>query len=311
MLHRSNGVLPEIRRSELRRKLNAGNKIRLCEAHSGFSAQTAEGSVSASGRVFDGHWVSSLTCSASRGLPDMEMFALERRLELIEEIFYSTTRPIMVDGDTGGDAAMLEYMIQRLELMGIGALVIEDKRNPKRNSLLGTGADQLEDPKVFARKLRRAKAAQLTGDLMLIARLESLVAGVGIDDALTRAELYLKSGVDGIMIHSKAKNPEEVFAFQRAFEKLRKCSGRRVSLMLVPTTFNKVTAEDLFNRGFDIVVHANHLLRAAHWAMRETCVALLENDRSAGVENRITPVEDIFGQSGYLDALGRETDIAE
>jgi phosphoenolpyruvate phosphomutase len=290
----------------LRRKLEAGEKIRLCEAHSGFSAQIAEASVSSNGRIFDGHWVSSLTSSASKGLPDMEMYVLERRLELIEEICFATTRPVVIDGDTGGDAATVEYLIQRLEILGASALVIEDKRIPKRNSLYGTNAEHLEDPEIFARKMARAKAALTTDDFLLFARLESLIAGAGVDDAIARARLYLEHGVDGIMIHSKSSEPTEVFAFLKAFEPVRKQFHRFIPLISVPTTYNSVTAADMFHRGFDIVVYANHLLRAAHKAMSQTCLKLLEFDRSAEIDSQITSVKEIFRQTGYLQALDRE-----
>lgn len=306
MLIKGTDLLPEERRCALRRRLSLGDKIRLCEAHSGLSAQISEGAVSANGIRFDGIWVSSLTCSASRGLPDTEIYVLERRLDLIDEILRATARPVVVDGDTGGDATTLEYLVHRLELMGVSALVIEDKRSPKRNSLHGTSTDHLEDPLVFARKIRRAKAAQPAGDLMVFARLESLIAGAGVDDALKRAELYLAYGVDGIMIHSKAKDATEVLDFLKGFQSIRAKMDRPVPLMCVPTTYNRIPAAELFDAGFDVVCHANHLLRAAHKAMSETCVQLLDVDRSEVVDNSIAPVSALFQQSGYYAVLERE-----
>jgi phosphoenolpyruvate phosphomutase len=174
---------------------------------------------------FDGIWISSLTSSAARGLPDMEMYILERRLELIEEVSNVSDRAIVVDGDTGGDASMFEYLCVRLEAMGISCVVIEDKQHPKRNSLSSKSSHVLEDPLVFAAKIRRAKAVLKSADFLIFARLESLIAGNSVDDALERAAIYLAAGVDGIMIHSKSESPDAIFEFLTRYHALNAGTG--------------------------------------------------------------------------------------
>ncbi|WP_417809087.1 isocitrate lyase/phosphoenolpyruvate mutase family protein [Thioclava sp.] len=309
MFEKKKNSLPENRRGELRRQLSEQGPIVLCEAHNGLSTMISENAVSTTGQTFDGHWVSSLTCSASRGLPDMEIYVAERRLEMIEEICFASGKIVMVDADTGGDAVCLEYFVRKLEILGVSAVVVEDKRHPKRNSLDGTELDHLEDPTVFARKISRAKSAMATDEMMFISRLESLVAGGDLSDALARAETYIEAGTDGIMIHSKSSNPDEVFAFAEAFKKLQEKLDRHIPLMCVPTTYNNVGVHELFERGFDIIVHANHLLRAAHLAMSSTCQRLLESGMSGVLDNNITPVKELFAQTGYYAAIERDTQI--
>jgi phosphoenolpyruvate mutase len=303
-------VLPEQRRGELYRRLKAGDKLRLIEAHSGLSALVAISTqvpMPKNGPAqFDGIWISSLTCSAARGLPDMEMYIVERRLELIEEISNVTGRVIVVDGDTGGDSTMFEYFCTRLERMGVCCVVIEDKQHPKRNSLSLTSGHVLKDPTVFAAKIRRAKVALKSREFLIFARLESLIAGNSVDDALARASVYLGAGADGIMIHSKSRSPEAIFEFLRRYHRLCRELSVDGPVMAVPTTYNMVTARELFDRGVRIVAHANHLLRASHFAMRQVCQEILRNDRTLELDNMCTPVSEIFSVVGYDAALSRE-----
>lgn len=303
-------MLPETRRSQLRVRLDRGDNLRLIEAHSGLSAIvgcTSQLAGTDAGDIqFDGVWISSLTSSASRGLPDMEMYILERRLELIEEIASVTSKVVIVDGDTGGEPSTLEYLCARLEAMGVCAVVVEDKQHPKRNSLSLDSSHVLEDPAVFSRKIARAKAALKSPDFLVFARLESLIAGESPSDALQRAHMYLLAGADGIMIHSKSRNPDTIYEFLTGYQAL--CHELRVNrpVMCVPTTYNMVTAKELFDRGVRIVVHANHLLRASHFAMRQVCETILRHDRTLEVDNICTPVSEIFQTVGYNDALDRE-----
>ncbi len=303
-------VLAEHRRPHLRERLVAGHNLRLIEAHSGLSALvggTTQLALSDKAAVeFDGLWISSLTSSASRGLPDMEMYILERRLELIEEIINVTSKIVIVDGDTGGDPTMFEYLCSRLEAMGVCAIVIEDKQHPKRNSLSQNSTHVLEEPGRFAEKIRFTKPLLKSRDFLIFARLESLIAGHGVEDALHRARIYLLGGADGIMIHSKSRDPESIYQFLEGYRAL--CEELRMNrpIMCVPTTYNMVTAQELFDRGARIVVHANHMLRAAHFAMRNVCEQILRNDRTLEVDNVCTPVSELFRIVGYNDALSRE-----
>jgi phosphoenolpyruvate phosphomutase len=303
-------VLPEQRRAQLRARLAAGQNLRLIEAHSGLSAlvggtaQLATGSDPAI--EFDGLWISSLTSSAARGLPDMEMYILERRLELIEEIAAVTGKIIVVDGDTGGDPAMFAYLCARLEAIGVCAVVIEDKQHPKRNSLSLSSTHVLEEPSRFADKIQMTKPLLRSPDFHIFARLESLIAGESVTDALARARTYLLGGADGIMIHSKSRDPESIYQFLRDYRALCAELGMDRPVMCVPTTYNTVTAQSLFDRGARIVVHANHMLRAAHFAMQQVCEQILRHDRTLEVDNVCTPVSDLFRIVGYNDVLARE-----
>ena len=304
LIHR---ILPETRRARLRQLIESGNLVRTIEAHSGISALVSSEMTStnhgATGRSFDALWLSSLSSSAARGLPDMELYALERRLELVEEILHATAKPVIVDGDTGGDETAFEYLCARLEVAGVSAVVIEDKQHPKRNSLSSKSAHVLENPAVFGRKIRRGRDALLSPDFMIFARLESLIAGETVDDALRRAAIYLDHGAHGVMIHSKDRQPHAVFEFLDRFRD----GGFKQPVICVPTTYNDVPAEELKSRGASIVIHANHMLRAAHLAMTQVCRSILDNDRSLEADNIISPVAEIFRVVGYDAALERES----
>ena len=304
MAHR---ILPETRRAQLRQRIESGNLVRAIEAHSGISALVSSEMTStengSAGRCFDALWLSSLSSSAARGLPDMELYALERRLELIEEILRASAKPLIVDGDTGGDEAAFEYLCAHLEVAGVSAVVIEDKQHPKRNSLSSKSSHVLEDPAVFGRKIRRGRDVLLSSDFMIFARLESLIAGEAVDDALRRAAIYIEHGAHGVMIHSKDRKPDGVFEFLERF----RAAGFGQPVICVPTTYNDIPAEELSSRGASIIIHANHLLRAAHLAMQQVCRSILDNDRSLEADNVISPVAEIFRVVGYDAALERES----
>ena len=309
-MHLDQSTLPESRRPKLRSLVQSGAPIRAIEVHSGLSAMVCSQAVGPAGlgpsAQFDAFWVSSLTGSASRGLPDMEMYAVERRLELVDEVCHATTRPIIVDGDTGGEATALEYLSVRLEAMGVSAVVVEDKQHPKRNSLSLDSSHVLEQPDLFAAKIRRARRALRSDSFMIFARLESLIAGETVEDALRRAEIYVAAGAHGVMIHSKDKDAGPIFEFLDRFRRL----GYTEPVICVPTTYNSVRAQELFDRGAQIVIHANHMLRAAHFAMRQACETILANDRTLELDNMCTPVTELFRLVGYDAALQRERDAS-
>lgn len=303
-----NYVLPEVRRPALREMMRSGRGLRLIEAHSGLSAVLgSRACVIGKGTEFDGLWVSSLTSSAVQGLPDVEMYFIERRLDLLQEICASSHKPVVVDGDTGGDQTHFKYLVSRLEALGVSAVIIEDKCHPKRNSL-ASAPHHLEDPAVFAAKIALGKGVARSPDFMVFARLESLIAGSTIEDALERARIYVDAGADGILIHSKATSPEPIFEFADRYRALAERDGSRVPLVCVPTTYNSVTAEELFRRGLQIVIYANHLLRASHYAMARVCESLLAHDRSTEVDNVCSPVVTLLDQLGHSDVL---SDVAE
>ena len=227
-------IMPLERLRALRECIDDKGFARILEAHSGLSGIIAErAQVSKSGACieFDGLWESSLTDSASKGYPDASIVGNDSRVSTVNEILNVTTKPIIVDGDTGGDPTQFAYLVKHLERLGVSAVIIEDKIYPKRNSLDASARQDLEDPAVFADKIRSGKAITLTDEFMIIARLESLIAGIGLQDALQRAEQYILAGVDGIMIHSNQKDPRDILAFADAYGPLCQRLGDRKSVV--------------------------------------------------------------------------------
>jgi phosphoenolpyruvate mutase len=300
---------PEKRRRLLRELIDRNGFVRLIEAHSGLSALVGE-SVAIerdSGVVhFDGFWESSLTDSAAKGLPDAEIVGQPSRLHTIDEIINVTSKPIVVDGDTGGSPSQFEYFVRSLERLGISAVIIEDKVFPKRNSLDASASQMLEDPDLFARKIARGRAARVTDDFMVIARLESLIAGLGVHDAYIRARKYIEAGVDGIMIHSKSESPGAILAFADEYDKFCEEFGRRPLLVCVPTTYNLITDAELAQHGFDVIIHANHLLRASYRAMLDAAETILATDRGFEAEALCAPVSNVFTQVGFDQVKTRD-----
>jgi phosphoenolpyruvate phosphomutase len=272
------------------------------EAHSGLSGIVAENAqVEVEGEVleYDGLWESSLTDSATKGMPDASIVGYDSRTHTIDEILNVTTKPIIVDGDTGGEPVQFEYLVRHLERLGVSAVIIEDKVYPKRNSLDSSASQELEDPTVFSDKLSAGKEVTVTDDFMVIARLESLIAGKGLNDALERAEQYVLAGADGIMIHSSDKDYDEILQFAQAYESLCQRLRRRPVLVSVPTTYNTITDAELVANGFNIIIHANHLLRASYKAMCEAAQAILVSGRSFESDEFIAPVPEVFSTVGF------------
>lgn len=293
---------PFERLKALRECIDRKGFARILEAHSGLSGIIAETiRVEKNGKIleFDGLWESSLTDSASKGLPDASIVGNDSRVHTINEILTVTSKPLIVDGDTGGEPAQFEYLVRTLERLGVSAVIIEDKVYPKRNSLDAAANQDLEDPWAFAEKIQAGKEVATSGDFMIISRLESLISGAGVADALSRAEQYILAGTDGIMIHSNKSDPAEIFAFTDAYPALCQRLGRRPLLVSVPTTYNTVSDNELITRGFNVIIHANHMLRAAHKAMSEVAGAILEGESSLAVDESCATVPEVFATVGF------------
>ena len=288
------GTTPDIRRRMLRRLMSAKPIVRVLEAHNGISGLIVEetqyedeGEI----REFDAIWVSSLTDSTAKGKPDTEYVDRTSRIQTISDILDVTTKPIILDGDTGGLTEHFTLMVRNMERLGVSAVIIEDKSGLKRNSLFGTEvAQELEDIDVFANKISQAKKAQMTSDFMIIARIESLIANVGMEDALKRAKAYIEAGTDAIMIHSRMKDGEEIMEFMREYQKFE----YKVPVVSVPSSYNKFTEEELHKAGFSIVIYANHLLRSAFPAMKKTAESILKHKRSVEADEYCMPIKDIL-----------------
>lgn len=291
-------TLAQDRRGQLKAMLAAGRKLRAIEAHNPLSALI--GSTAAienpdgTTKEFDAIWLSGFTNAAARALPDVELARFERRLESIEEIAAATAKPLIADADTGGDALAFQYLCARLEALGVSLVIVEDKVFPKRSSLAPGVHHDLEDPAVFTAKIAKAKAACLSDEMLIFARIESLIAGAGLDDALARARAYLGSEADGIAVHSKDDTGAEIFAFLDAYKPLCDELGIAKPLLCIPTAYNFVTDRELFERGADIVIHANHLLRAAYQAMTEASASILAHDRSREADALCVALPELF-----------------
>jgi phosphoenolpyruvate phosphomutase len=286
------GTTPSVRLSRLRRLLDNKPIVRIMEAHSGLTGLIVENtSVTAQGRAaeFDGMWSSSLTDSTARGKPDIEAVDISSRLQTVNELFEVTTKPLVFDGDTGGKPEHFTFTVRSLERLGVSAVIIEDKEGLKRNSLFGTEVAQTQSSiEEFCTRLSIGKRAQITDDFMIIARIESLILDQGMADAVRRAEAYMEAGADGIMIHSRRKSPTEVFEFCERYAKLP-C---RVPLVAVPTSYHQVTEAELADQGVNMVIYANHLLRAAYPRMVKVAQTILANGRALEADPYLAPIED-------------------
>ena len=286
---------PDARRGSLGRLLQLKPYLRFIEASNGLNGLVVENASFAdpeTGQVrsFDGMWVSSLCDSTLKGKPDIELVDFTSRLNTIQEIMEVTTKPIILDGDTGGRTEWFVHNVRTLERIGVSAVIIEDKVGLKQNSLFGTDrVQQQADPHEFAEKIAAGKRAQRTLDFMIVARIESLIAGAGLEDALSRARIYVtEGGADAVMIHSKDKSGEDITAFMAAF----KAEFPEVPVVLVPTTYNHLTEGELAERGASVIIHANHLLRASYLAMRNVAECILEHERSSEADAMCLPIKE-------------------
>jgi len=289
------GTTPELRLKRLKRVLAVKPCMRVLEAHNGLSGLIVENTFvkDEEGFIheFDAMWISSLTDSMAKGKPDIEAVDLTSRLHTLNDILEVTTKPVIFDGDTGGKTEHFVYTVRSLERLGVSAIIIEDKIGLKRNSLLEEQSSQEQDSiESFCEKIKAGKRSCVTKDFMIFARIESLVLGKSLNDALHRAIAYTEAGVDGIMIHSKSNEEKDILAFANEMRKV----NHTIPLIAVPTSYNKVTFKKLQEAGFNIVIYANHLLRSAYPAMLETALSILAHDRSFEAEEKLITVRDLF-----------------
>ncbi|MCI8870084.1 MAG: phosphoenolpyruvate mutase [Lawsonibacter sp.] len=291
---RERAAMPEYRRKRLRQLLKLRPAVKAIEVHSGLTGLIAEKTVIENGGVFDqfdAMWISSLCDSTAKGKPDIELVDMTSRLRTVDEVMEVTTKPIILDGDTGGLAEHFMYNVRTLERMGISAVIIEDKKGLKKNSLLGAQAEQTqEEIERFSEKIRAGKRAQLTDDFMIIARIESLILERGMEDALRRAEAFTQAGADGIMIHSRKRDPAEIFEFCGRF----RARDGATPLVAVPSSYDAVTEEELAAHGVNLVIYANQLTRSAFPAMQRTAEEILRFHRAREADSRLMPLKDII-----------------
>lgn len=291
---REKRAMPEYRRKALRQLLKIRGLVKAIEVHSGLTGLIAEKTVIENNGEFDqfdAMWISSLCDSTSKGKPDIELVDLTSRINTISEVMEVTTKPIIFDCDTGGLVEHFVYTVRTLERIGVSAVIIEDKIGLKKNSLFGTDVEQTQDTiEHFCEKIKGGKKVQLSDDFMIIARIESLILEQGMEDALKRANAFVKAGADGIMIHSRKKDPSEILNFCDLFRK----DDKKTPIVVVPTSFNTVTEKELYDHGVNIVIYANQLTRAAFPAMENVAKDILKYHRAKEVDDRLMSIKDII-----------------
>ncbi len=291
---RSDLAMPDIRRGRLKRMLDAKGLVTVMEAHDGLTGLIVENTVvhqDGGAHQFDAMWISSLCDSTAKGKPDIELVDMTSRFRTIEDITEVTTKPFIFDGDTGGKTEHFVYTVRSLERLGVSMVIIEDKTGLKKNSLFGTEVVQTQDTiENFSAKIRAGKKAQRTKEFMICARIESLILEQGMEDALTRAFAFVEAGADAIMIHSRKKDPSEI---QEFIEKFR-AKDKNTPIVLVPTSFNSVTEEEWKERGANIIIYANQLMRAEVPAMQKAAEMILENHRAEECDAMLMPFKDII-----------------
>ena len=286
-------AMPEARRPRLRKLLEMDRPLRVMEVHNGLTGLIVEHTqVEAHGEIrqFDAMWVSSLTDSTAKGKPDTELVDSTSRITTIEQIMEVTTKPIILDGDSGGLIEHFQFFVSTLERIGVSAVIIEDKVGLKRNSLFGNAGQDQDTIEHFCQKIAAGKEALRTPEFMLIARIESLILEKGVDDAIERARAYVNAGADGIMIHSRSKTPDEVYEFCARFRE----QDERTPIVVVPTSYNDQTEEQLGAHGANIVIYANHLIRSAYPAMQTVAQTILREGRSREVDDLCMPIKQVI-----------------
>lgn len=291
---RSHLSLPDVRRARLKKAIALKGTITALEAHSGITGLIVEKTVvyqNGKAHQFDAMWVSSLCDSTAKGKPDIELIDMTSRFRTIDDIMEVTTKPIIFDGDTGGLLEHFVYTVRTLERMGVSMVIIEDKTGLKKNSLFGKEVVQTQDSiPNFCAKISAGKRAQKTKDFMICARIESLILERGMDDALTRAFAFVQAGADAIMIHSRKKDPSEIFEFVEKF----RLQDSSTPIVVVPTSFNTVTEEEFKQRGVNVVIYANQLTRTGFPAMQKAARTILENHRAFECDAECMSINDII-----------------
>ena len=288
------GTTPEFRLKRLRRLIHAKPLVRILESHSGLTGLIVESTkVYEKNKIheFDGMWSSSLTDSTSKGKPDIEAVDITTRLHGLTDMLECTTKPVIYDGDTGGKIEHFVFTVRTLERNGISAIIVEDKVGLKKNSLFGTDVPQNQDTiENFSNKIKAGKAAQITDDFMIISRIESFILNKDLDDALKRAFAYVKAGADGVMIHSKNKSGDDIKSFCLAFRK----TNKNTPIVVVPSSYNHIKEAEFISWGANIVIYANHLLRASYPAMLNVAKSILEHKRSLEASDQCMSIKEIL-----------------
>ena len=252
---------------------------------------------------FDAVWAGSFAISATHALPDASILTMTEFLSTASSMADACSIPIIADCDTGfGGPSNVSYLVKKYENAGIAAICIEDKIFPKQNSLLKEGKQELLSEKDFVAKIIAGKSAKINPNFMIIARIEALIAGYGVKEAVKRATAYENAGADAILIHSKKNTPDEIFEFCNTW-------NGNVPIIAIPTTYPTVTLDELQNNNIKMVIYANQSLRAAHWAMSEHLNQLSKAQSLSDVKTKMTTMDDIFHLQEMYEIKKQEIDI--
>lgn len=270
------------RAAELRTMLASPEVEFLLEAHNGLSARVVEEA------GLRGIWASGLAISAALGVRDSNEASWTQVLDVVEFMCDATRIPLLLDGDTGyGNFNNVRRLVRKLEQRGVAGVCIEDKTFPKTNSFLHGEAQPLAEIPEFCGKIRAAKDSQSDGDFCVVARVEALIAGWGMDEALRRADAYAAAGADAVLIHSKRSDADEIVEFMRRWD-------RAAPVVIVPTMYHQTPLSVFQEAGVSLVIWANHLVRAGVRAMQETASRIALDRSLTAVEDEIVSVKEIF-----------------
>ena len=285
-------------KSELLRKdLESKSIIKVCGAFDAMSAKLVEY------HGFDAIWAGSFAISATHAVPDASILTMTEFFDAASNMTETCKIPIIADCDTGyGGPSNVSHLVRKYENAGIAAICIEDKTFPKQNSLLENGQNDLISEKDFVAKIIAAKEAKQDQNFMVIARIEALISGAGMDEALKRATAYENAGADAILIHSKKKTPDEVFEFADSWK-------GNSPVVVIPTTYDTVTLDDLISHKIKMVIHANQTLRAAHASMSRILRQMNNSDSLSKVKEEISSMEEIFELQEMYNIKDKEKEL--
>ena len=277
--------------------LNSKPIVKVCGAFDAMSAKLVEF------HGFDAVWAGSFAISATHAVPDASILTMTEFFDAASNMAETCKIPVIADCDTGyGGPSNVSHMVRKYENAGIAAVCIEDKTFPKQNSLLENGQNDLISEKEFVAKIIAAKEAKQNKDFMIIARVEALISGAGMNEALKRATAYEKAGADAILIHSKKKTPEEVFEFAESWK-------GNSPVIVIPTTYDSVSLDELISHKIKMVIHANQTLRAAHASMSRILKQMINSNSLSEVKEEISSMEDIFHLQEMFNIQEKEKKI--
>ena len=283
----------------LRKKLESNSIVKVGGAFDAMSAKLVEIS------GFDAVWAASFAISATHALPDASILTMTEFFDVASNMASTCGIPIIADCDTGyGGPSNVSHMVKKYENAGISSICIEDKTFPKQNSLLENGKNDLLSEKEFVAKILSAKEARNDKDFLIIARVEALISGLGMNEALRRATAYENAGADAILIHSKQKTPDEIFEFADSWK-------GSVPLVVVPTTYDTVKISELESHKIKMVIYANQTLRVAHMAMTRLLKELIKVARISDVKDKMSSIQDIFNLQEMYDIKSKEKKLEE